>query len=342
MAPDAYDYELPQALIAQHPAANRGDAKMMVLRDASVVHTTARTLAEHIPPGALVVVNASKVVPARTIATRSSDARTFELLWCAPAAGQGPGTRVRAWVRGGRRLRTNDELQLDGGNLRARVTDVGDGRERELEIIHGELLPTLHRVGTIPLPPYIEREATAEDRERYQTRYADRDGSIAAPTAGLHLEPELLAQLDVARLRLHVGPGTFLPMDVADVRDHEVGAERIELDEENAARIEAARLQGRPILAVGTTVVRALESIFDGREHIEAFDGSTDLVITPEHRFGVVTHLLTNFHLPKSSLLMLVASFGGHARIMAAYREAVREGYRFYSYGDCMLVPRST
>jgi S-adenosylmethionine:tRNA ribosyltransferase-isomerase len=246
---------------------------------------------------------------------------------------------VRAWVRGGRRLRTNDELQLH--DLRARVTDVGDGRERELEITRGELLPTLHEVGTIPLPPYIEREATDLDRERYQTRYADRDGSIAAPTAGLHLEPELLAKLDVVRLRLHVGPGTFLPMDVADVRDHRVGAERIELDAEAAARIEAARTDGRPILAVGTTVVRALESVFHSCERVEAYDGSTDLVITPDHRFGVVTDLLTNFHLPKSSLLMLVASFGGHARIMAAYREAVRSGYRFYSYGDCMLVRRS-
>ncbi|HWB74878.1 MAG TPA: tRNA preQ1(34) S-adenosylmethionine ribosyltransferase-isomerase QueA [Nannocystaceae bacterium] len=339
MSPDDYDYELPQALIAQHPAPNRGDAKMMVLRDDHVVHTTAQMLAEHVPEGALVVVNASKVVPARTIATRTSDGRTFELLWCAPAAGQGPGARVRAWVRGGRRLRTSDELQLH--ELRARVTDVGDGRERELEITHGELLPTLQAVGTIPLPPYIEREATAEDRERYQTRYADRDGSIAAPTAGLHLEPELLAKLDVARLRLHVGPGTFLPMDVADVRDHRVGAERIELDDDDAARIEAARSEGRPILAVGTTVVRALETIFAQHGRVRAHHGSTELVITPDHRFGVVTELLTNFHLPKSSLLMLVASFGGHARVMSAYREAVRAGYRFYSYGDCMLVSRS-
>jgi S-adenosylmethionine:tRNA ribosyltransferase-isomerase len=337
VGPDAFDYELPDDRIAQHPAPRRGDAKMMVLRDHDVVHTTAATLVEHVPTNALVVVNASKVVPARTIA-RSKGGRSFELLWCAPAVGQGPGTRVRAWVRGARRLRAGDELELDDGRLCVRATDIGDGRERELEIVHGELLPALHAVGSIPLPPYITRTPTAEDRERYQTRYADREGSIAAPTAGLHLEPEVLARLDVARVRLHVGPGTFLPMDVADVHDHEVGAERIELDRDDAARIEAARRDGRPILAVGTTVVRALESIFAAHGSIEPFTGTTDLVITPGYAFGVVTDLLTNFHLPRSSLLMLVSSFGGHARVMQAYRDAVEHGYRFYSYGDCMLI----
>lgn len=339
MGPDAFDYELPPDRIAQQPAASRGDARMLVLRGADVVHATARALPEHVPAGALVVVNASRVVPARTLALRD-DGRSFELLWCAPAPGQGPGTRLTAWVRGARRLRPGDRLAIDDGRLVVRVVGEGDGRERELEIEVGELLPALHAVGSIPLPPYIARPEgpTADDRERYQTRFADREGSIAAPTAGLHFEPEVLARLDVARLRLHVGPGTFLPMEAADVRDHRVGAERIELDAPEAARIEAARREGRPILAVGTTVVRALETIFATTGEVRPTVGATELVITPGHRFGVVTHMLTNFHLPKSSLLMLVASFGGHARVMQAYRHAVAAGYRFYSYGDCMLL----
>jgi S-adenosylmethionine:tRNA ribosyltransferase-isomerase len=238
VGPEAFDYELPEASIAQQPAARRGDARMMVLRKPGTVHTVARALPEHVPAGALVVVNASRVVPARTTGVRS-DGRAFELLWCAPAAGQGPGTHVRAWVRGAKRLREGDVLDIGDGVLRVRALAAGDGRERELVIEHGELVAALHAAGSLPLPPYIARPdgPTLLDRERYQCSYADVEGSIAAPTAGLHLEPELLARLDVARLRLHVGPGTFLPMDAADVRDHRVGGERIELDEGDAARI---------------------------------------------------------------------------------------------------------
>jgi len=337
VGPDAFDYELPHDRIAQHPTPVRGDARMMVLQAQGVVHTHARTIDEHLPPGALVVVNASSVVPARMDVQRA-DGRAFELLWCAPAVGQGPGATVRAWVRGGKRLRRGDIVAT--GALELRCDDDGGERERSFVVVAGDVLDACKRDGRVPLPPYITRKdgPVPDDSARYQTVYADRDGSVAAPTAGLHFDEAALARLDVVRLHLHVGPGTFSPMDVTDIREHRVGAERIEIEAAAAARIESARASGRPIVAVGTTVVRALETLGkDGASLHEAVT-STELVIVPGHRFAVVTHLLTNFHLPKSSLLMLVCAFAGTERVLAAYREAVAQGYRFYSYGDCMLT----
>ncbi len=314
---------------------------MMIVQPHAAIHTVARTLPEHVPDRALVVVNASSVVPARMVVQRS-DARTFELLWCAPAAGQGPGASVQAWVRGGKRLRCGDVLTVGALEVRCE-DDGGDGRERSFVILSGDLIEACRAHGQIPLPPYIARPdgPVPADLDRYQTIYADRDGSIAAPTAGLHFDEAMLAQLDVVRLHLHVGPGTFLPMDAADIRDHRVGAERIELGEVAALRIEEARAIGRPIVAVGTTVVRALESLAHGGRPLVAARTQTELVIVPGHRFEVVTHLLTNFHLPRSSLLMLACAFGGTERVLAAYVEAVAQGYRFYSYGDCMLLTRA-
>lgn len=342
MGPEAFDYELPPESIAQHPLAARGDARMMIVGADGVTHGHARALADHLPARALVVVNASAVVPARMDARRG-DGRSFELLWCAPATGQGPGTPVRAWVRGSKRLRRGDVLEAAGLVVRC-DDDGGDGRERGFVVVAGDVLAACHAAGRVPLPPYIARPDGPEpdDRRRYQTVYADRDGSIAAPTAGLHLDEAALARLDVVRLHLHVGPGTFLPMDVADVRDHRGGPERIELDADAAERIEQARRADRPIVAVGTTVVRALETLAAGGVPLGPVRTATELVIVPGHRFAVVTHLLTNFHLPRSSLLMLVCAFAGTDRVLAAYREAVTAGYRFYSYGDCMLLTRAT
>src|SRR5690606_2529827 len=222
---------------------------------------------------------------------------------------QGPGATVRAWVRGAKRLRPGDVLRAGELSLRYEGPDVVDPRARGFTVLAGKVLPQLHARGELPLPPYIARPGgpLPEDLERYQTVYARAEGSVAAPTAGLHLDREALGRLDVVELLLHVGPGTFLPMDVTDVSEHRVGAERVELPVEAAARIEQARAQGRPIVAVGTTTTRALEGIaavHDGR--LPPTTGTTSLVITPGFRFRVVTHLLTNFHLPRSSLLMLV------------------------------------
>ena len=343
IGPEAFDFDLPAALIAQRPAERRGDARLLVLGDPGVtpswVHAEARDLPRFLPPTALVVLNDSKVVPAR-VYLRGPGARRFELLVCDPRPGLGVGGRFSAWVRGARHLRPGDRLDdLDFACIYTGPDPI-DPRARGFEVVAGELLATLHRAGETPLPPYIRRDAgpDARDVERYQTLYAAQPGSIAAPTAGLHWEPEVLARLDLVRITLHVGPGTFLPMEAADVRDHRVGAERAEISEAAATRIRAARADGRPIVAIGTTATRALEAVAALHGELVPFIGPVDLVITPEHRFRVVDRLVTNFHLPRSSLLMLVCSLGGRERVLAGYREAVRAGYRFYSYGDCMLV----
>lgn len=343
MGPDDFDFDLPPAQVAQHPAARRGDARLLVIEPDGAAepwhHAHARELPRWLPANALVVVNDSRVVPARIFLDGPD--RRFELLVCDPRAGQGVGAEFTAWVRGARRLREGDLLRGPAFACRYLGFDPADPRARRFEVTVGELLPALTAAGQIPLPPYIRRPADADDVGRYQTLYARQPGSVAAPTAGLHWEPDVLAALDLVRITLHVGPGTFLPMEAADVRDHRVAAEHAEIDADAAARILAARREGRPIVAVGTTATRALEAVAARHGELTAYRGPVDLVITPDHRFRVVDWLVTNFHLPRSSLLMLVCSFGGRARVLAAYAEAVRAGYRFYSYGDCMLLPRA-
>ncbi len=345
IGPEAFDFDLPTAQIAQHPAARRGDARLLAFArpgsDPPWQHSEARELPSFLPSDALVVLNDSKVVPARVYLV-GPGARRFELLVCDPRPGLGVGGTFRAWVRGARYLRSGDRLSAAGSDFTCIYTgpDAIDPRARAFEIVMGELLPTLQRAGEVPLPPYIRREAGPDDRDadRYQTLYATQPGSVAAPTAGLHWEPEVLACLDLVRITLHVGPGTFLPMEAADVRDHRVGAERAEISEAAATRIMAARADGRPVVAIGTTATRALEAVAAKHGELIPYSGPVDLVITPGHTFRVVDHLVTNFHLPRSSLLMLVCSLGGRERVLAGYREAVRAGYRFYSYGDCMLL----
>ncbi|PRP90567.1 S-adenosylmethionine:tRNA ribosyltransferase-isomerase [Enhygromyxa salina] len=350
-SPADFDFELPLEQIAQQPAPQRRGARLLHLpRGGPIEHRGVVDLPEllgargHAPP--LVVVNDSKVVPARVHARRETGKR-FELLIVEPAA-LGPGARLRAWIRGAKKLREGELLNVEGAELVLRFVgragpDDPDSRASELEIVAGELLDALESAGQLPLPPYISRPEGPSDRDltRYQTVFARERGSVAAPTAGLHLDRELLAEIDHVAITLHVGPGTFLPIEAEDVRDHKVGAERFEITAEAAARIEAARAQGRPILAVGTTVTRTLESVAAGHGGaIVAGCGATELVITPGHEFRVVDRLLSNFHLPRSSLLMLVCSLAGRERVLSAYAEAVRAGYRFYSYGDCMLVER--
>lgn len=341
MGPEQFDFTLPPELVAQQPAARRGDARMLVLRGDSPGHAFARELPQHLPPRALVVVNDSRVVPARLHVQHAG--RALELLVCDPRPGLGAGATFRAWVRGAKRLKLGDVVGHGEAVARYVGPDPVDPRARVFEVVAGEWMATLQQGGEVPLPPYIRRPEgpSPEDLARYQTVYAAQPGSVAAPTAGLHWEPEVLAQLDVVRLTLHVGPGTFLPMEAADVREHRVGAERIAIGEEAARRIAAAKAEGRPVVAIGTTATRALEAVARARGGaVEPFVGETDLVITPGHEFKVVDVLVTNFHLPRSSLLMLVCSFGGRERVLRAYGEAVAAGYRFYSYGDCMLLTR--
>jgi len=357
LGPEAFDFELPPQQIAQHPASRRGAARMLVVEETGVLHRRADQLAEVLPEDALVVVNNSRVVPARMHVrgvAGKGQGRVFELLVCSPGPNIVAGSVFPAWVRGARRLATGDQLgsgegfrctylgaEMPASTPEELTSHAHDPRVRWFRVEAGELLATLRALGEVPLPPYIRRPEgpDAEDAERYQTLFAEIPGSVAAPTAGLHWEPDVLAKLDLVSLTLHVGPGTFLPMDVADVREHRVGSERVSLSGEVATKILNAKQAGRPIVAIGTTATRALEGIAARRGKLGEFRGNIDLVINPGHRFAVVDWLVTNFHLPRSSLLMLVCALGGRERILASYRAAVSAGYRFYSYGDCMVVP---
>jgi len=341
-SPHDFDFELPTAQIAQSPSERREQARLLVAGD-PCQHLRFGDVRSVLPEGALVVLNDSRVVPARLFFERQGDARMFELLWCEPSPSVTPGQEIRAWVRGAKKMRVGDRLMCGGASVAYVRADEIDPRARVFRVESGDLFEVATSQGSMPLPPYIARPegTTDEDKRRYQTVYARPPGSVAAPTAGLHFTEDLLAQIPHTFVTLHVGPGTFLPMEAEDVREHRVGTERFSVSEETAAQIESARASARPVIAVGTTTTRALESVAKrsgGRVVPGSFD--TDLVITPGFDFQVIDGLLTNFHLPRSSLLMLVCSLGGVAQVLAGYQEAVREGYRFYSYGDAMFVPR--
>ncbi|HEX9940591.1 MAG TPA: tRNA preQ1(34) S-adenosylmethionine ribosyltransferase-isomerase QueA [Thermoanaerobaculia bacterium] len=333
-----FDYHLPAASIAQEPAP-RGESRLLVLdRTGPERHSRVRDLPRLLRPGDLLVLNDTRVIPARLYG-RSAGGGRMEILLV-----ERLGEREwEALVKPGRRARPGTSIQLEGGLAAEVIGKREDGRHRLR--FPEPIEPYLDRLGHVPLPPYIHRPDTPEDRERYQTVYARRPGAIAAPTAGLHFTEDLLREIEqagvgIARITLHVGIGTFKPVSAERIEEHRMDSERYEIGEEAAAAIRRARAGGR-VVTVGTTVVRTLESaaILGGGE-VRAGSGSTDLFITPGFRFQAVDALLTNFHLPRSTLLMLVSAFAGRERILAAYEEAIREGYRFYSYGDAMLAVR--
>jgi S-adenosylmethionine:tRNA ribosyltransferase-isomerase len=338
-----YDYELPRELIAQEPLPERSASRLLVLNrsSGSVRHHVFSDLPDLLTPGDALVVNRSRVVPARLVGTRPGGGKAEVLL-----------VRRRgtddwdALLRPGRRLRVGTAVTV-ASDLTVRVlaspSPAGPLRRVRLECAGTDPDVALERHGHVPLPPYIDRPDRPADRERYQTVYAADPGSVAAPTAGLHFTPELLERLaarGVARvdITLHVGPGTFRPVEVQDVRHHRVDAEPYALTPEAASALDAARARGRRIVAVGTTTTRLLESAVDAGGTFRDGAGETDLVILPGHRFRAVGALVTNFHLPRSSLLLLVSAFAGRDRVLGAYHEAIRRRYRFYSYGDAMLV----
>ena len=332
-----FDYDLPSAQIAQHPLPDRSASRLLVLDRASGAtrHLHFRDLPALIPPGDLLVINTSRVIPARLHGTREGGQDAELLLvreggdgtWLAMAH---PGCKLKP----GRRVSFGDDsvaeiVEVLGGGLR-RVRFVGTRDARA----------TLAKYGAVPLPPYIKRAPTRADQERYQTVYATHDGSVAAPTAGLHFTTELLARIHeqrtlVTAIDLHVGPGTFKPVETEALEHHTMHPEAFEIAQGAANWINDTR--GK-VWAVGTTVVRALESSADAEGRVRAGPGETSLFIRPPYDFKIVNHLITNFHLPRSTLLMLVCAFGGYERVMRAYHEAVREGYRFYSYGDAMVI----
>jgi S-adenosylmethionine:tRNA ribosyltransferase-isomerase len=337
----ALDYELPASAIAQHPLAERDAARLLCVdRPTGVLaDRIVRELPELLAPS-LIVVNDTRVIPARLFGNKASGGKVELLL---VERSSPPGARER-WIAlaKGKNLRTGSELQF-GPQLNGRVLE-RDARGYLVELAaEPTVAHALAALGQVPLPPYIERAAAAADVSRYQTVYAAHDGAVAAPTAGLHLTSELLDRLraagnELASVTLHVGPGTFAPLRSDDLRSHVMHEERYEIPEATADAIARARSQGRRVLAIGTTVVRALETAADEEGRIRPGAGRTAIFIYPPYRFRAVDALLTNFHLPRSTLLALVMAFAGEDLVRRAYRHAVGSGYRFYSYGDAMLI----
>lgn len=338
-----FDYDLPPELIAQEPLAQRDASRLLVLdrKTGALRHHVFRDLPSLLRPGDLLVVNRSRVFPARLLGRRAGGGEAEVLLLRDLG-----GDIWEALVRPGRRLRVGARVHVDDG-LQVEVLGgpaPADGRRRvRLLARSGDAARELERLGHVPLPPYIRRADRPGDRVRYQTVYAQERGSVAAPTAGLHFTPELLAGLrprgiERAEVVLHIGPGTFRPVQVEDVRDHAVPAEPYVVPEETSAAVSRTRARGGRVVAVGTTTTRVLETAADDHGRVTAGEGETGLVIAPGYRFRAVDVLVTNFHLPRSSLLLLVSAFAGRERILEAYAEAVRLEYRFYSYGDAMVV----
>ncbi len=330
-----FDYRLPPEAIAQHPG-ERGESRLLTLGQ-TVEERRFAELPDLLEPGDLLVVNDTRVIPARLRARRPTGGRVEILL----AEREGPAS----WwclLRPGRRLFPGAPLEVEGGPA-ARVDERADGRFRlTFEQPIEALLP---EIGETPLPPYIDRPVEPRDRERYQTIFAARPGAVAAPTAGLHFTPAILDSLERrgvrrASLTLHVGPGAFRPVRTENPEAHAMDAERFEIPEATAEAVAAARREGRRVAAVGTTVVRALETAASTDGLVAAGAGRTDLYIRPGYEFRVVDRLITNFHLPRSTLLMLVCAFAGRRRTLDAYRQAIGSGFRFYSYGDAMLLDR--
>jgi S-adenosylmethionine:tRNA ribosyltransferase-isomerase len=332
-----FDYHLPATSIAQQPAP-RGESRLLALdRSGPERHARVRDLPRLLRPGDLLVVNDTRVIPARLYGRRAGGGR-MELLLVERLG-------AREWdalLKPGKRARPGTAIELAPGLLAEVIAKGEEGRYRLR--FSEPIEPHLERLGHVPLPPYIHRPDTPEDRERYQTVYARAPGAIAAPTAGLHFTEALLREIEeagvgIARVTLHVGIGTFKPVTAERIEEHRMEGERYEIGEEAARAIHRARERAARVVAVGTTVVRTLESAaLAGGGEVRAGSSATELFITPGFRFQAVDALLTNFHLPRSTLLMLVAAFAGRERILGAYAEAVREGYRFYSYGDAMLA----
>lgn len=353
-----FDYELPARLIAQEPSPSRDAARLLVhrLAEGRTEHRAVRDLPELLSSGDLLVVNDARVLPARLFARRASGGRVELLFFEALGPGRA-GERWLALARPARKLREGEELGVEGAPERLVAAarrprpDGEPGPEWEFELSGGgpgSVAALLERVGRVPLPPYIARATGDElrevsDRERYQTVFAREPVAVAAPTAGLHFTPELLGRLaargvERAAITLEVGPGTFRPVESERVEDHVMHSERFRVPQATAAAIRACRDRGGRVVAVGTTVVRTLEAAAAGQGCVRAGEGRTDLFLRPGAEFGVVDALLTNFHLPRSTLLMLVAAFAGRERVLGLYAEAITLGYRFYSYGDAMLL----
>ena len=338
---EEFDYHLPTSLIAQYPSPQRGETSLMILhRQTGVIeHRAFQDVTQYLNSTDLLVMNNTRVLPARLIGKKETGGRIEMLLipsW------NGIKGEWKALIKGSGKVKRGTRIRFEQG-LEGEVEEIRDGKTKVNFSYQGEVMEILQKIGHIPLPPYIKRGDEPLDRERYQTVLAERDGSIAAPTAGLHFTHALLQSLKENGVRtttitLHIGIGTFAPVKACDIEGHTMEAEWIEISEETAREIEDTKARRGKVIAVGTTTTRALESFSNRNGGVRPGKGMTSLFIYPPYRFHVIDGLVTNFHLPKSTLIMLVSAFAGKDLLMMAYQEAIRRKYRFYSYGDSMLI----
>jgi len=334
-----FDYKLPDGMIAQYPSTKREESRLMIVnRDEQSISTDIfKNIPKYLSDHDLLVMNETKVIPARLVGKKPTGGKIEVLL-----LEEVDENTWKCLVKPGRRLKIGSKMIL-GDILYGEIIQWGDKGERLIRFSYeGDFFKIIEKIGKVPLPPYIKREATELDSERYQTVFADKQGSVAAPTAGLHFTPSLLKQLktnriESAKVNLRIGLDTFRPVMVEHVEKHVMHTEYCSISEEEAHKINCAVHDGKNIVAVGTTSVRTLESFAQNR-YLESGSKHTNIFIYPGYHFQIVDKLITNFHLPRSTLIMLVSAFAGYDLIMEAYKKAINENFRFYSYGDAMLI----
>ena len=333
-------YDLPEELIAQDPLEDRSSSRLLVLdkKTGETQHHTFREIVNYLNPGDCLVINDTKVIPARLIGAKEETGAKIEVLLLKRKQNDVWETLVKP----GRKAKPGTRISFGDGLLNGEVIDVVDEGNRLIRFEYdGIFEEILDQLGQMPLPPYITHQL--KDKDRYNTVYAAHEGSAAAPTAGLHFTPELLEEIDrkgvdIARVTLHVGLGTFRPVKVEDVENHHMHSEFYMIDEKAAEKINGAKARGGRVICVGTTSCRTIESAADENGHLKACSGWTEIFIYPGYTFKALDGLITNFHLPESTLIMLVSALAGREHVLAAYEEAVRERYRFFSFGDAMLI----
>jgi len=338
---EEFDYPLPNSLIAQYPSPRRGESRLMVLHreGGAIEHRAFQELPDFLHDGDLLVTNNTRVLPVRLIGRKETGKRC-EVLLIPPR--NGTKSVWEALVKDSKKMKPGTRVHF-GDDFYGVVEEVKEGKGKIRFSENAEIIDHLQKIGRIPLPPYIKREDEPLDRERYQTIFAETDGSIACPTAGLHFNLDLLQSLRAhgvnrTSITFHVGIGTFTPVRTKEIEDHTMESEWIEIPPKAEQEIVRTKQTGRRVIGVGTTTTRALESFVDSEGQIQSGSGFTSLFIRPPYRFRVIDGLITNFHLPKSTLLMLVSALAGKELLMKAYQEAVEKKYRFYSYGDAMLI----
>lgn len=334
-----FNYELPEELIAQHPYDKRDEARLMVMdrNTKKIEHRVFKDVIEYLEPGDCLVINNTKVLPARLYGKKDTGANVEFLL-----LKRIEGDYWEVMVRPGNKLKPGAKASFGDGLLNAEVLEVLDGGNRKVKFeYHGIFNEILDQIGLMPLPPYIKE--TLKENDKYQTVYAQHEGSAAAPTAGLHFTEELLEEIkakgvEVANVTLHVGIGTFRPVKVENVEEHSMHSEHYYIKQEDADKINLAKKNCHKVVAVGTTSCRVLESVADENGYLKEIEGDTNIFIYPGYKFKCIDRLITNFHLPESTLIMLVSSLAGRDFVMEAYEEAVKEKYKFFSFGDAMMI----